>query len=332
MNKKRLLSLLVATVILLLPMLVMSLGAATTSNRPSIIGVHVRVEAGFSVYFYIDAPGDLTTEAGIFIGEERIPAKQMEDGRYVAVLRGFSPTKMSDLIAVYPYAVIGNSSNMRGEAYLFGLQDYAMRLLSQEELAESTRNMLIAMLNYGAACQIKQGYRTHLLANVGLSEEEKQVCTRPYENAFTAPEFGEGDLVYSASASGHYKDCLVFSFGFWADELDEEEGVYMEISANPDFVKSSLYALTRSKVGEQYVYSADTDGIYLNSLNKIYYIRLLTPNGVTLPLSYSVESYVHQVLETELGEGIDEQTKAYLAALIAFGDALQAYDAAAKIE
>lgn len=332
MNKKRLLSLLVATVILLLPMLGVSLGAATAFSSPSIVGVHVRVESDFSAYFYIDAPGNLVTEVGILLGEERIVAQQMEDGRYVAVVRGLSPTKMSNLATVCPYALIGNSSSMRGEAYLFGLQDYAMRLLSQEGLAEDARNMLIAMLNYGAACQIKEGYRTHLLANVGLSEEEKQVSMRPYENAFVAPEFGEGDLVYSASASAYYEDRLMLSFGFGVDGLDAEDGVHMEISDDPTFEKSSKYALTKSKIGEADMYTADTDGIYLNSLNKVYYIRLLTPNGVTLPLSYSVESYVHQVLETELGEGIDEQTKACLAALIAFGDALQAYDAAAKAE
>lgn len=332
MNKKRLLSLLVATVMLLLSMIGMSPVVASTSNRPSIVGVHVRVESGFSAYFYINAPAELTTEAGIFVDGERIPATQMEDGRYVAVVRGLSPTEMSDLIRVFPYAVIGNSSNLRGEEYLFGLQDYAMRLLSKPELAEETRNLLIAMLNYGAACQIKMGYRTHLLANVGLSEEEKQVSTRPYENAFTAPEFGEGDLVYSASASGYYKDRLVFSFGFRADWLNEEDGVHMEIADNPGFLKSSLYPLTKNQIGNQYIYTADTDGIYLNSLNKTYYVRLSTSKGATLSLSYSIESYVHQVLETELGEGIDEDTKAYLAALIAFGDALSVYESAAKNE
>jgi hypothetical protein len=72
-----------------------------------------------------------------------------------------------------------------------------------------------------------------------------------------------------------------------------------------------------------------TIGIYLNSLNKPYYVRVVTPHGTSQAITYSVESYAYQVLETELGEEIDEATKNYLVALIAFGDALQAYDAAA---
>ena len=187
MKSKRILSILVAAVLLILPLLGITAGAASVSTRPTVVGVHVRVEAGFTAYFYIEAPSPQTTEVGIFVGEERIQATKMEDGRYVAALRGLSPTKMSDLVAVSPYAVIGTSSNVRGNAYLFGLQDYAMRLLSQQELAEPARNMLVAMLNYGAACQIKEGYRTHLLANIGLSEEEKTVPTRELENLFSAP-------------------------------------------------------------------------------------------------------------------------------------------------
>ncbi|MBQ8174595.1 MAG: hypothetical protein IJ009_04255 [Clostridia bacterium] len=325
MKTKRFLSLFLVLVMLVVPTLTITSGAASSSTRPSIVGVHVRVESGFCAYFYIEAPSSQTTEVGIFVGEERIQAQKQDDGRYVAVIRGLSPTKMADLIAVYPYAVIGTSSNVRGTEYLFGLQDYAMNLLSQEELPEATRDLLIAMLNYGAACQIKQGYRTHMPANMGLSEEEKIVPVRPYENVLQVPVFGEEDISYSSAASAYYLDRLVFSFGFIIDGLEDAADVYMEIADNPEFVKSSRYELAKSKT----VYSADTDGIYLNSLTKPYYIRVSTPIGVTLPISYSVESYAHLVLETEAGDAIDEDTKAYLAALIAFGDALQAYEAAA---
>lgn len=334
MKTKRILSLLLVCAMLAVPIFTLSSGAASVSTRPSIVGVHVRVESGFTAYFYIEAPSPQTTEVGIFVGEERIKANRMEDGRYVAALRGISPTKMSDLFAVYPYAVIGTSSNVRGEAYLFGLQDYAMRLLAQEELAEPTRRMLIAMLNFGAACQIKEDYRTHLLANVGLTEEERTLPTRPLVNVFEVPSFEADELAYSASASAYYKNSLLFSFGFRVDGLEDATGTYMEIADNPEFLKSVLYSLTQSKTKDEegntvYVYSTDTDGIYLNCLDKPYYVRLVTPDGVSRAITYSVESYAYLVLETEAGEEIEQPAKDFLRALIAFGDALRAYDEAA---
>lgn len=334
MNNKRLLSLLVAAVLLILPLLGITAGAASVSTRPSIVGVHVRVEASFTAYFYIEAPSPQTTEVGIFVGDVRILATKLADGRYVAVMRGLSPIGMADLIGITPYAVIGTSSNVRGAEYLFGLQDYAMRLLAQEELAEPARNMLIAMLNYGAACQVKENYRTHLLANVGLTEEEKQIPVRSYKNEFVAPSFSGKDLIFSASASAYYKDRLLLSFGFRVDDWENSTDCYMEVADNADFLKSSQYPLVQGTAqnengGTINMYSADTDGIYLNSLSRPYYIRIVSPNGASKTIAYSVESYAYFVLETEAGDEIDEASKNYLAALIAFGDALRAYDAAA---
>ena len=328
---KRILSVLLIWTILLVPALSVSSGAADVLAAPKIVGVQVRAEADFTAYFYLESSSSLATEIGVLVGDLRVPAEKLEDGRYVAVLEGLSATKMADLAIVTPYATSASGTAARGSKLLFGLQDYAARLLARPDTDEAARNMLIAMLNYGAACQKLRGYRTHMPANSILLEDERVIPVRPFQSIVVPPEFEEGDIRYSVNAAVLYTDRVVFSFDFEMEGFSDESGVYMEIADNPAFEDASRYALEKTSpanTDEQSpaIYNTQTDGIYLNCLSKTYYVRLVTAEGASRSFAYSAESYVHLVLETELGNGMGSTVRNYFRAMMALGDALCAYE------
>ncbi len=318
MLHKRISCLLLACLTLCMPLF--SVEAAAVGSAPEIVGVQVQVKADFTARFYIEASPN-ATEVGVFRGGKRIAGEKTEDGRWVASVSHIDPIKMTEKIEIEPYAVVGTL--VRGNAYRFSLQDYATRLLADDGLAEKTRAMLVAMLNFGAACQINSGSDPDDLPNATLTDEEKILPTREYESVFA--KLGEEEDYITLALSVQVSSALAL-------ELLVKEGIanaaeaYMEIDDSADFSNPARYDLKLS--GD--FFTVRTEGIYINSLSKTYYVRVVTPKGTSCPFSYSVESYAYQVFSSEDFLGLSEKKQDFIRAMIAFSDALVAYEESLK--
>ena len=99
---------------------------------------------------------------------------------YTVTYKGLAAKEMCDKLIVTIY-------NEKGQAvsndWVDSLKEYAQRNynvttnLSAAKLA-AKRTMIVDMLNYGAAAQIKAGYGLDLLANAGLTPEQQAVGTQ----------------------------------------------------------------------------------------------------------------------------------------------------------
>lgn len=319
MLHKRISCLLLACLTLCMPLFSV-VGAAAGGSVPEIVGVQVQVKADFTARFYIEASPN-ATEAGIYRGGKRIAGEKTEDGRWVASLSHIDPAKMTEEIEVEPYAVVGTL--VRGNIYRFSLRDYATRLLADDGLSEKTRTMLVAMLNFGAACQINSGGDPDDLPNASLTDEEKTIPTREYESVFA--KLGEEEDYVTLALSVQVSSALALEL-LIKEGITAVAGTYVEIDDNALFSHPVQYALKPN--GD--FFTVRTEGIYINSLSKTYYVRVTTPEGTSCPFSYSVESYACQVFSSEDRLGLSEKKQQFIHAMMAFADALVAYKESLK--
>ena len=313
---KRISCLILACLMLCTPLFSVS-AAAAKGSTPKIVGVQVQVKADFTAKFYIEASPN-ATEVGVYRGGKKIVGEKIEDGRWIVSVSHISPSKMTELIEVEPYAIVGTMS--RGNAYHFSLQGYATRLLADNSLTEETRAMLIAMLNFGAACQINSGGDVDDLPNASLTDEEKNVPTREYGSVF-AKLGGDEESYVSLALSVQVSTALALEL-LVRSGITGTAGVYMEIDDDATFSDPVRYEV-KAVDG---LFTVRTGAMYINSLSKTYYVRLVTPKGTSCPFSYSVESYAHETFASEDQLGMSTEKQLFIKAMMAFGDALIAYE------
>ena len=98
---------------------------------------------------------------------------------YVVEYSGLAAKQMTDIVSVTFYDADGNAL---GETFVSSIKGYATRVLDPETGDSEFHDVVIAMLNYGAAAQIYFEYNTEALANADLSDAQKNLT------AFTRDE------------------------------------------------------------------------------------------------------------------------------------------------
>ncbi len=332
---KRIISFCLALLLLCTPFALGAVAAGTNPNIPVMVGVDVVVKTDFTVRFYIQVAED-TTEAGVYFGEERIKGERIADDMFRVSVPYFSSKKMMVFYMFEPYAVIGKSTNLRGTPYAFSLADYAMGLLTaQEPLTPEARAALVAMLNFGAHAQKEAAYYPNNLPNAYLSSADKTVTERPYTTVIGAVGDAADYLPVSLSVQFMFRETVAMVL-YARGQFEEYSECYLEIADEPTFATPARYLFdwTQSREentedGTYYTLLTETDGIYLNSLSKTYYLRVVTPEGESQPLAYSIESYAYLgITQNDPNMALSEERKDFIRALMAFADALRAYDAA----
>lgn len=314
---KRIFSLLLA-LLLLLPLSLMQVAAAS-AKEATIEGVTLHVGATLEARFYIAAPEN-SLEVGVSVGDTRIKGVPAEDGRWVVSLAGISAVDMGTVYEVVPYHFI--TKRVEGDGYRFSVQDYAMRLLGRADTSAEARAALIALLNFGAACQTGAETYVHNLPNEYLSDADKITPEGSYESHFTFEGVG--------GVEGGYEDTML-SIVF-ADELMFKVSVNiteaidvtlrLEIADNPAFENSSTYEMKKdTKTG---LYETNTDGLYLNALSRVYYLRINRGDRLGKTFTYSVESYCYEILREDAEIETSEFKKGFAHAMMALSRALNA--------
>ena len=314
---KRIFSLVLAF-LLLLPLSLVQTTAAS-ANEATIEGVTLHVGATLEARFYISAPAN-SLEVGISVGDTRIKGEPAEDGKWVASLTGISAVDLGAVYEIVPYHFL--TKRVEGDPYRFSVQDYATRLLNRADTSETARAALVALLNFGAACQMGAESYVHNLPNEYLSETDKVVPEGTYESHFTFEGVGGVEGGYEDTMiSIVFVDALMFKVS--ANITEALDGILsLEMADNPDFENSSVYEMKKdSKTG---LYEATTDGIYLNALSRVYYVRINRGNRLGKTFTYSVESYCYEILREDSEVESSEFKKSFAHAMMALSRALNA--------
>ena len=126
------------------------------------------------------------------------------------LFNGLAAKQMSDKF----YAqVFYNGEALSEESPLVSVKDYANAILNGE-YDESTKNLVKALLNYGAQAQGSMGYNTDDLANDILADDDKVVVAPNVSDESVGDNY-----YYGGSLNAEYN--VQFNFKFFANGLDE---------------------------------------------------------------------------------------------------------------
>ncbi|MBE6737645.1 MAG: starch-binding protein [Ruminococcaceae bacterium] len=201
---------------------------------PSVTGATLTLggKLGFTFYFDINdtVMADENAKVQFTVKGETIevPVSELVYTNY-----GYSYTielaakEMTEVVTAQIFA-----TDFESEIYDNTIEGYALYILnSDDEKYSSAKELVKAMLNYGAAAQVYFGYKTDQPANRGLSVEDKVVTV--YDYSYFAPVIeGEADGVEFYGASLVLESDTYLKFYFKVDETKLPEGVVPSININ----------------------------------------------------------------------------------------------------
>lgn len=278
------------------------------------------------------------TEAGVYVWDSTVAEadrKEANAQKYTAELddnyafvfdyTDLAAKEMADEIAVQVFVKVSDEDNgeqtILSDIKVGSVADYVQ---AQYEATTDVKlkNVLIAMLNYGAYAQIYFDYNTDHLANAGLAESEKEM---------------DEDILYYASFDGQASGTRICNTEIesFALSLDNKIGIRVNIKVDPTELGNSKYI--------QVADSADTvadaeridftdnnptyliEDISLTDMSKTYYMRVAVQIGRTYyygyVFSYSVESYAARMVDST-EPGLSDLVRS----MMEFGKSINAYN------
>ncbi len=148
--------------------------------------VTFRDEIKMNVYF--DATGlDNVVDMGLITYSEKVSewnvnnAEKILSGAkyhssykmYYVTTEGIPAKKLGDALWFAVYAKLNDGSYVYTKLVSYSPKDYAKSILADSNSATEIKELVVAMLNYGAAAQTYFGYRTDDLANNCLTAEQR---------------------------------------------------------------------------------------------------------------------------------------------------------------
>ena len=163
------------------------------------------------------------------------------------------------------------------------------------------------MLRYGAASQLYSEYKTDNLVDSALTSEQLALGSqeiRSLESITSIPDYNGADNAYevrwkSGSLELKNKVAMLFSFtspvrGNYSVRVTDSNGKFIsEINSNDFGITDGSGA---------YVYSFVFDDVFVNQMSKEFRFNVIDIDNdadVSGTLSYSIESYASQKLNTE---------------------------------
>lgn len=153
-------------------------------------GRSLTLNGSIEVNFYMELPESIvknenaymefTTEDGtvhnVAVSEATI--KKFGDKTYYVFKCPVYAMEMTDQISAH-MVVDGKS----GEIYTYSVKQYSDQILNgQNSYTNETKNVIKAMLNYGAAAQVQFEYKADTLANENLNDTEKMITDADFNN------------------------------------------------------------------------------------------------------------------------------------------------------
>ena len=241
------------------------------------------------------------------------------DGKYSFPFVDIAPQNMNDQVTATLYASC-NGRNHKSETVTYSVAQYCYKLLSKSAVTANTdmRQLLVDLLNYGAAAQKYRNYKTDNLANSKLTEAQKAWGTGTLRSLNTVQN---ADYKVISNPAAVWKGA----------GLVLEESVVLRLKLEAASIEGLSVKIRRADVasvtipssefvaadGGYYVYF---DGLDANEMSDTLYLTVYRgETAVSNTLSYSIESYAYSKM------GVGGALSDLLSAMMKYGDSAKAY-------
>ncbi len=216
-------------------------------------------------------------------------------------------TEEFDLVLSYNGKVADTTEN-------FSIRSYCLTLLEGATDGDVLSNVLVDMLNYGAAAQLKADHKTDALANAGVTNQgtdaSNKVVTNPVGIA-NSTDAGK----YFTSASVVLENAIALRLNM---ALDTTEQVVVKVTINGYTETYTAADITAVAGG----YTILFKGIYATEYDDVITATIEVNGTVVQTLTYSVNAYLDSVTDAEWTALAD--------AVYAYGNSAAAYADAKK--
>lgn len=230
---------------------------------------------------------------------------------YVFPYRNISPQSMNDTVTATVYGT-RNGILYHGESVDFSVAQYVYGMLERDNENVKLRTLLVDLLNYGAAAQTYQNYKTNNLVNADLTDEQKCWASTDKLNLVNVTDKNyntvENASVTWKSVGLNLSNGIALRYTFntktidgiqfrliceGSEELVSFDGITPVDNGDGTYTYKNGFVLTDNGNG---TYILVLDGLYADMMQKEIYITAMrgdTP--VSNTIRYSIESYAKQV-------------------------------------
>lgn len=268
------------------------------------------------VNFYVPEDAGASAVVG-FNGEEETLQGTLTDGQYKFSFDGVTPQYMTKEIT-FTAGAYALGKPLSVQSYCEGLLSSTAEDLGIGSLEYAVlRELVVDILNYGAAAQSYTDTDTEGLANATLTEEQQGYATE-FDLTATEPELGNGGAVkwYSAGMVCGSKPSLYVRIVL--PEGKTAEAYTVEVDG-----KTAVYKRTEGQIATYYYEE-------LNVLEFAKDMQIVVKEGetpVSGTLTYSVHDYISAMADSQ-----NEGTAALVKALYGYGKAASAYANVGKFD
>ncbi len=253
-------------------------------------------------------PGYFTSDTYYVVSSSGIPAKQLGDALYFKA-----------------YAKLTDGSYIYSEVVGYHAVAYAQSIL-ESDADDTTKALMVAMLNYGAAAQVLFDYKTDTLMNASLTADE-QALVREYDSSMVAEvekidSAKVGDFVHNGGYSGiipsvSFEGAFAINYYFMTAHTPDVAPVFYYwdaktySNAETLTVENAAGTITMKPNGNYWI--ATVSGIAAKEIDQTWYTAGAYSVGETVyyspVVSYSLGSYC--VEQADLGNEFGAATAVY---------------------
>lgn len=300
-------------------------------EKPRLRAVSMRLSSDFGMVFTVQAPAG-TTEAGVYVGDEKISGKATANaGEYTASFFHIRAWEMTVVYNVTPYAKTANGEIL-GDTRDLSVLDYATGMMASSACTPALRELLVSMLNYGAAAQALIGFNTARPANMNLSAADRWYydADRTFpELSFTGEATTEAATMEGAtlvlSGQVFFKvfirvagqeqlrwnggqglpECADYTFADEAAFLARH--IRLEVATDPSFADARSFPLEKCGLSADTVTAGSRNdgyfvkvpyGLFPAEYGQTFYFRVRSEDGTGYTFPYSAELYAGRTLLT----------------------------------
>lgn len=289
--------------------------AGSTSLGETVSGRSLTLKDNIDMNYYMDLPKDITsndnsymefsTDNGLTYKVSVNDAKQVTDENGKILYKFACPLnakQMSDTIKA-KMVVDGKS----GIEYTYSVKDYANQILNDGKYSDATKNMVKALLNYGASAQNFFEYKISNLADSDLNDNDKVIATNNFDTykADITDNSGTGALKYYGSSLLCQSEMTVRHYFSLASDGNIADYSFSYTDAN-----GNVISLNPQYASDKSLYFVDISGIMAYNLDKKFECNVTKGDTNIVKLAYGPFSYAYIVANKSTDEKLKTLTNA----------------------
>jgi len=240
-----------------------------------------------------------------------------EPAMYSATYEGVNAKEMGDSFTTTLYGVSADGTLYRSVVESSSMKEYLLSRFDAETATTELKTMVIDMLKYGAAAQVRLGYNTENLVTADLTEDQLAYATQETPEAVNnAASTGEGASVNTNITVGARVQLNLSCIYTTASDPDAIKCV---ITDSEGKILAEIAATNKGNIMFSAIYENVGAKQMRDVINATFYEG---ETAISKTVSWSVESYVAQVrAKTNVAE--DELNM--VNAMLTYGDSVAVY-------